>query len=107
MGERVSAKITILVGLLLLLGLGGNGEMAPARAEDGVLAQAQETPDPESPGPYAVGATRRTFTRTSSTTGAPRPLDTIIWYPATPASVRPDAALAAPADIPPARGGAP
>ena len=39
-------------------------------------------PDPNAPGPFAVGVQSMTFTRTSSTTGAPRPLDTVIWYPA-------------------------
>jgi predicted dienelactone hydrolase len=39
-------------------------------------------PDPSGPGRYAVGRTRVTFTKTSETTGEPRPLDTVIWYPA-------------------------
>jgi predicted dienelactone hydrolase len=32
----------------------------------------------------AVGVTTRTFEKTSVTTGAPRPLATVIWYPAVP-----------------------
>jgi predicted dienelactone hydrolase len=31
---------------------------------------------------FPVGVTTMTFTKTSVTTGAPRPLDTVIWYPA-------------------------
>jgi len=34
------------------------------------------------PGQYEVGVTSRTFTKTSVTTGNPRPLLTVIWYPA-------------------------
>ncbi len=37
--------------------------------------------DPASPGLYGVGMTTMTFTRASTTTGEPRPLETIIWYP--------------------------
>jgi len=37
--------------------------------------------EPASPGPYDVGITQLTFTRTSDTTGQPRVLDTVIWYP--------------------------
>ena len=33
---------------------------------------------------YAVGVTTKTFTKTSVTTGAPRVLNTVIWYPAVP-----------------------
>jgi len=36
------------------------------------------------PGPHAVGMTTLTFTKASETTGAPRVLDTVIWYPAVP-----------------------
>jgi dienelactone hydrolase len=35
-----------------------------------------------SPGRFAVGVTSLTFTKSSVSTGAPRPLDTVIWYPA-------------------------
>lgn len=38
--------------------------------------------DPSSPGPYAAGTTTMTWTRPSTTTGEPRVLDTVIWYPA-------------------------
>ena len=40
------------------------------------------TIDPSGPGPYAVGTAQRTFTKPSETTGAPRVLDTLIWFPA-------------------------
>ena len=35
-------------------------------------------PDPSRHGPYAVGFTRRTYTKPSETTGQPRALDTYI-----------------------------
>lgn len=41
-------------------------------------------PDPRRPGPYPVGVTYRGVVRPSTTTGEPRRLDTVIWYPATP-----------------------
>lgn len=37
--------------------------------------------DPAAPGPYGVGETVKTFTRDSTTTGEPRVLETVIWYP--------------------------
>jgi hypothetical protein len=40
------------------------------------------TVDPSGLGPNAVGTARRTFTKPSETTGAPRVLDTRIWFPA-------------------------
>jgi predicted dienelactone hydrolase len=47
--------------------------------------------DPGAAGPYAVGSTDTIFVRTSSTTGEPRALDTVIWYPAPPnANASPD-----------------
>jgi predicted dienelactone hydrolase len=45
-------------------------------------APARALPDVTKPGPFAVGVTNVTFTKTSVTTGAPRPLDTVVWYPA-------------------------
>ncbi|MGD0764924.1 MAG: dienelactone hydrolase family protein [Dehalococcoidia bacterium] len=38
--------------------------------------------DPAAPGPYPVGVTELTFERVSSTTGEPRVLQTVVWYPA-------------------------
>jgi predicted dienelactone hydrolase len=40
------------------------------------------TIDPSGLGPHAVGTAQRTLTKTSETTGAPRVLDTWIWFPA-------------------------
>jgi predicted dienelactone hydrolase len=37
--------------------------------------------EPDAAGPYGIGITERTFTRTSSTTEEPRELQTVIWYP--------------------------
>jgi predicted dienelactone hydrolase len=42
------------------------------------------------PGPHAVGITTRTFTKVSETTGQPRPLSTVIWYPAVAGTGRPE-----------------
>jgi predicted dienelactone hydrolase len=43
---------------------------------------AHALPDVTKPGRFAVGVTSMVFTKSSETTGAPRPLDTSIWYPA-------------------------
>jgi hypothetical protein len=40
---------------------------------------------------FPLGVTTRTFTKTSVTTGAPRPLATVIWYPAVRATGTPEA----------------
>jgi predicted dienelactone hydrolase len=40
--------------------------------------------DVTKPGRFTVGITYLTFTKTSETTGEPRPLETSIWYPAVP-----------------------
>ncbi len=47
-------------------------------------AGAHALSDVTQPGRYTVGVTNLTFTKTSETTGARRPLDTFIWYPAVP-----------------------
>jgi predicted dienelactone hydrolase len=49
--------------------------------------------DPSDHGPYAVGFTRRTYTKPSETTGEPRALDTWIWYPALPGTGSADGAV--------------
>ena len=49
-----------------------------------LLAPALAHADVTGAGPFTVGATTITWTRTSSTTGQPRPLATVIWYPAKP-----------------------
>jgi predicted dienelactone hydrolase len=52
----------------------------------GMLVVAGSAPgatlDPMGLGPYAVGSTRRTFVKPSVTTGEPRVLETLVWYPA-------------------------
>jgi predicted dienelactone hydrolase len=40
---------------------------------------------------FPVGVTTLVFTKTSVTTGAPRPLATVVWYPAVPRSGTPEA----------------
>ncbi len=68
-----------------------------------------EACDPGKPGPYAVGVTEFTFQSTSVTTGAPRLLDTVVWYPADESarSQAVDVKLAAVRDAKPATNGAP
>jgi predicted dienelactone hydrolase len=48
------------------------------------VAAAATIIDPLAPGPHPVGFTTRTFTKTSETTGEPRVLETLVWYPAVP-----------------------
>jgi predicted dienelactone hydrolase len=48
--------------------------------------------DPSVPGPYAVGITTLGFIKPSETTGAPRRLDTLVWYPAVPGTGTPEGA---------------
>jgi predicted dienelactone hydrolase len=64
-----AALALLLLGAPLTACRGGSGESAP-------------TLDPGLPGPYPVGVTELTFERNSTTTGQPRTLKTIIWYPA-------------------------
>jgi len=65
----LAALALLLLEALLAACGGGSGESAP-------------TLDPGLPGPYPVGVTELTFERNSTTTGEPRTLKTIIWYPA-------------------------
>ena len=51
-----------------------------------VLAGALLAADPSLGAGRPVGVTTITFTKTSVTTGAPRVLDTVVWYPAKPRS---------------------
>src|SRR5439155_25588765 len=57
------------------------------------IAQDLVPADPALRGPYAVGVTRRIFTRESSTTGEPRVLNTVVWYPAVAGSEGPEPPL--------------
>jgi predicted dienelactone hydrolase len=63
--------------------------------------------DPRVRGPFEAGARTVTFTKTSVESGEPRPLDTVIWYPATPAAGAIDPAVRAVRDAPLAASGAP
>jgi predicted dienelactone hydrolase len=56
-------------------------------------------PDRGGRGRYAVGRTRVTFTTTAETTGEPRPLDTIVWYPAVPDTGTPQGTVLRDADV--------
>jgi len=56
-------------------------------------------PDPSGRGRYAVGRTRITFTKTSVTTGAPRVLDTVVWYPAVASTGTPQGDTLTDADV--------
>jgi len=56
-------------------------------------------PDPSGRGRYAVGRTRITFTKTSVTTGEPRALDTVIWYPAVVGTGTPQGTVFADAEV--------
>lgn len=93
--RRVQAVrcLPLLALLVVVIGCsGGSGSKAtgatPVAPIDAVAVTVAPTARPASsgelgaPGPFAVGALRRTFTRTSSTTGQPRALETTIWYPA-------------------------
>lgn len=64
--RHVTALAAVLIAAWALLGACGGGG-GPR--------------DPAAPGPYGVGMTTITFTRPSTTAGAPRPLETVIWYP--------------------------
>ena len=66
--------IIVSIALLLLAILWG----ACGKSDD----QSSQTADPGLLGPYPVGVTEITFERNSTTTGEPRTLKTIIWYPA-------------------------
>jgi predicted dienelactone hydrolase len=68
------APVIVSITLLLLAVLGE----ACGKSDD----QSSQTPDPGLLGPYPVGVTEITFERNSTTTGEPRTLKTIIWYPA-------------------------
>lgn len=55
--------------------------------------------DGTEPGPHAVGRVTRTFTKTSETTGEPRALETLIWYPAVAGTGTPDGTILRDADM--------
>jgi len=91
---RMRGRRSIAVGALFLLAV-----LASAL---GACSSGSSLREPASPGPYGVGIAHMTFTRASSTTGLPRVLDTVIWYPVD------DEGNGEPvADAPPATKGAP
>src|SRR5438045_6193041 len=67
--------------------------------------QADTVSDPREPGPYQVGTTRRTVSRTA-VNGETRSLEVVVWYPAQSAPGAPPA-TAARSDAPSARDGRP
>ena len=76
------------VALLLLpavlqacTGGGTAGVVEPTSSTSGRQTPAANL-DPSAPGPYPVGVTEIAFERPSSTTGDPRILHTLVWYPA-------------------------
>jgi predicted dienelactone hydrolase len=62
-------------------------------------ARAAALPDPTQPGPFPVGLTMVRYTKTSETTGAPRALDTWIWYPAVRGTGTPSGDVLVDADV--------
>ncbi len=83
LGER-SYRIVLAISVLLL-----SSALLPACTGSGVVplpightAPLANTFDPAAPGPYPVGVTEITFERNSTTTGEPRVLKTVVWYPA-------------------------
>ena len=109
-----SSLFILLCSLALLVGLGCSALRLPHRISTGWGTPADSPiaglPDPGQPGPYAVGVTRWTFTRPSTTTGQPRVLNALIWYPASAAATASppaDPRLGAPLDAEPDRRGQP
>ena len=95
-----------LLGLLALVVLPVGPATQVGRPSGGQVAS---PPDPGAPGAYAVGVSRRSLMRSSSTTGEPRTLDVVIWYPATPAAAALTLAerLGVPLDAAPEQAGRP
>jgi dienelactone hydrolase len=98
---RVLAGIAVLLVTAMPSGPGVPWGPAPSGA------QATSPPDPAALGPHPVGVTRRGFARASATTGAPRVLDVLIWYPAAPSARPADERLAGVIDAMPSRASAP
>jgi predicted dienelactone hydrolase len=63
--------------------------------------------DPRAPGPFAAGVRAVTYTKPSVETGAPRALDTVVWYPTAPGAGAVDPTLRGIVDAPVAPSGAP
>jgi predicted dienelactone hydrolase len=75
-----SVLVALLLSLALFQACSSNDKVQPSTEP---TAQATASAfDPGAPGPYPVGVTEITFERKSTTTGEPRTLKTLIWYPA-------------------------
>jgi predicted dienelactone hydrolase len=107
---KLRVLLLSLLGAIIVLPSALAAPMPPMAASGAHQVSAQlAPPDAGAPGPYPVGVTRRTFSRVSTTTGEPRIVETVIWYPATPPSpaLSADESLAAPRDAAPERAGVP
>ena len=82
------AVTVLLLSSALLPACGGSGTGASSSEATAVLQPVSTSTslapisDPGAPGPYPVGVTQITFQRPSTTTGEPRILKAVIWYPA-------------------------
>lgn len=76
------ALALLLASMVFLQACGRAGETATTAARPSSATATAAAPDPAAPGPYPVGVTELTFERPSSTTGEPRVLKTVVWYPA-------------------------
>lgn len=84
----VLALCAAVSAVVVVPGVGLAGPPAARTSVDATTLPAvmqADVADPGQPGLYGVGVTRRTLERASSSTGASRPLELIIWYPSTAA----------------------
>ncbi len=93
---RARGKLVLILMVACVLCISCGGRTSPLPTATVSVTDV----DPAAPGPFHVGEVTMTFTRTSTTTGEPRPLPTTIWYPV-------DAARPAGAGAPPATAGGP
>ena len=93
------ALALLLASMVFLQACGRAGETATTAAHPSSATATATALDPAAPGPYPVGVTELTFERASTTTGEPRVLKTLIWYPAA-ASATEDPALKGARDAP-------
>lgn len=114
LGERsyrsgLAISVLLLSSALLPACRGSGAAPSPTVSQSISTSTAAPTPDPGAPGPYPVGVTEITFQRPSTTTGEPRILKTVIWYPADAAAANesPDATYKGVMDAEPSREGAP
>lgn len=82
--SRSIHAFTVLIACTLLLAACG-GSRAPSGTDAAATAPAAYR-DPAARGPYGVGITTAQFSRTLTSDGTTRTLDTMIWYPAADAS---------------------